>query len=101
MENTTIDGTEGALGPVEDPDEDEEEEALMRANALTPVVLEARLLRCPRSLHDLWKKFEFGYSGCKPAKEWTTVERGRDRFNYYRRNLFWMKASDLVRAGYC
>ena len=62
--------------------------------------MEARLLRCPRTLHDLWKEFEFGFSGCKPAKEWTTVEHGRDRFNYYRRNVFWMKVSELVRAGY-
>ena len=100
MEKTTIEGMEGALGPVEDPDKDEEEEALMRAHALRPVVLEARLLHRPRSLHDLWKEFEFGYSRCKPAKEWTTVEHGRDRFNYYRRNAFWMKESELLRKGY-
>ena len=23
--------------------------------------------------NDLWKEFEFGYSGCKPAKERTTA----------------------------
>ena len=34
------------------------------------------------------------------AKEWTTVECGRDRFNSYRRNEFWMKVPELVRAGY-
>ena len=52
MENTTIEGTEGAPGPVEDPKEDKEEEASMSANALRPVMLEARLLHCPRSFND-------------------------------------------------
>ena len=62
--------------------------------------MEARLVCCPRILHDLWKEFEFGYSGCKPAKEWPTVEHGRDRFNYYRRNVFWTQVSLMIRTGY-
>ena len=63
--NITFKGMEGVQGLVEASEEGKEEEALMRANAMRPVGLEARLLHCPRSLHDLWKEFEFGYSGCK------------------------------------
>ena len=64
------------------------------------VVLEARLTRCPKTLHDLWKEYEFGFSGCKPAKDVTSNERGKDRYNYYRRNVFWSQVSLMVRAGY-
>ncbi len=52
------------------------------------IVLEARLTRCPKTLHDLWKKYAFGFSGCKPAKGFTARERGKDHYNYYRRNVF-------------
>jgi len=64
------------------------------------MVLEPRLTRCPRSLHDLWKEYAFGFSGFKPAKDWTSRERGADRFNYYRRNVFWMQVVMMVRSGY-
>ena len=39
------------------------------------LVLEASLTRCAWSLHDLWKKCEFGLIGYKPAKDWTSQER--------------------------
>ena len=35
---------------------------------VVPVVLEACLTKCPKTLHDLWKEYEFGFCGCKPAK---------------------------------
>lgn len=41
------------------------------------VMLENRLTRCPKTLHDLWKEFEFGYTGCKQAKDFTSKERER------------------------
>jgi hypothetical protein len=72
----------------------------MNVPDVVPVVLEARLTKCPRTLHDLWKEYEFGFNGCKPAKDWTPAERGRDKFNYYRRNVVWKKISELVRGGY-
>ena len=64
------------------------------------VMLEARLARCPKTLHDLWKEYEFGFSGCKPAKDFTARERGRDRYNYYRRNVFWSQVCLMIRAEY-
>jgi hypothetical protein len=42
----------------------------------------------------------FGFSGYKPAREWTQAERGKDRFNFYRRNVFWSKVVEMVRLGY-
>jgi hypothetical protein len=68
--------------------------------AVVPVVLETRLMKCPKTLHDLWKEYEFGFHGYKPAKDWTATERGRDKFKYYRRNVVWKKICELVRGGY-
>ena len=65
-----------------------------------PAQLEARLTRCPKTLHDLWKEYEFGFSRCKPAKDFTSNERGKDRYNYYKRNVFWSQVSLMIRAGY-
>ncbi len=42
-------------------------------------------------------KFVFG--GLKPAKDWAASERGRDKYNYYRRNVVWQKGSELVGGG--
>jgi hypothetical protein len=44
-----------------------EEEDVDDSNDPPPVVLQARLTKCPRSLCDLWKEYVFGFSGCKPA----------------------------------
>lgn len=60
----------------------------------------ARLVKCPRTLHLLWREYMFGFSGYKPAREWTQAERGKDRFNFYRRNVFWSKVVEMVRLGY-
>ena len=72
----------------------------MDAPAVIPVVLETRLTKSPKTLHDLWQEYEFGFHGCKPAKDWTATERGRDKFKYYRRNVVWKKICELVRGGY-
>ena len=70
------------------------------ANDPVPVVPVAKLSKCPRSLYDLWKEYEFGFHGCKPAKDWTATERGRDKFKYYRQNVVWKKICELVCGGY-
>ena len=64
-----------------------------------PPPLVARLCACPRMLHDLWRENEFGYPGCKPAKDFTIQERGKDRYEYYRRNVFWTVVGRMVLAG--
>ena len=45
------------------------------------VVIEAELTKCPKTLHDLWKEYEFVFSDLKPAKDWTASERRRDSTN--------------------
>jgi hypothetical protein len=60
----------------------------------------AKLSRCPRTLHDLWREFEFGFAGYKAAKDFTDKERGADKCKYYRRNVFWRKVQELILAGH-
>ena len=36
----------------------------------------AKLAKCPKSLHDLWREYEFGLCGYKAAKDFTSRERG-------------------------
>ena len=76
------------------------DEGIEDANDPVPVVLQARLTKCPRNLYDLWKEFEFGFQGCKPTKDWTASERGKDRFKYYKRNIFLVQVSEIVWAGH-
>ena len=37
---------------------------------------------------------------CKAAKDFTVQERGQDKYQYYRRDVFWSKVAELVRAGF-
>jgi hypothetical protein len=60
----------------------------------------ARRYTCHRSLHELWREYEFGARGYKAAKDFTEKERGADTAKYYRRNIIWKKVSELIRAGY-
>ena len=58
------------IGGTDDIDAIEMVEDLVLAD---PVIHQARLAltRHMRSLHVLWKEYEFGCSGCKAAKDWT------------------------------
>ena len=64
------------------------------------VVMEDQLTKCLKTLYDLWKEFEFGFSSLKPATDWTAAGSGRDKYKYYRRNVVWQKVSELVRGGF-
>lgn len=66
----------------------------------SPCYLFAKLTNCPKSLHDLWLEYEFGFHGCKAAKDFTAQERGEDKYWYYCRNVFWSKIAELLRAGF-
>jgi hypothetical protein len=59
-----------------------------------------KLLGTPKCLYDLWKEYEFGLSGNKPAKSLTSAERGQCRHTYSRRKIFWDVIENLVRKGY-
>ena len=79
---------------------DEEPEAMQTDPEAVPVhPLIAKLSKCPRSLHELWKEYEFGSGGFKAAKDFTEKERGADKSKYYRRNVFWKKVGELILSG--
>ena len=61
---------------------------------------ELTLCRCPKSLHVLWQEYEFGVGGRKPAKLFTSTERGRVKFNYCLRNHFWNLMKRMLLRGY-
>ena len=70
------------------------------AAALVRPALIAALSKGPRTLFDLWEEYAFGIGGKKPAKDFTSFERGACRFVYCRRKVFWDCVSKHVNAGY-
>lgn len=60
----------------------------------------ARLSKCPKDLYTLWKEFEFGIRGNKPAKLFTRRERGAQKAVYSRRKLFWDLVLKLLKKGH-
>ena len=59
-----------------------------------------KLSHCPRSIHNLRLEYGLGFSGKKAAKDFNEKERGADKYRYYRRNEFWDKVCEMVRAGF-
>lgn len=53
----------------------------------------------PKNLLQLWHEYLFGLNGNKPAKDFTTVERGKCRFVYSRRKSFWDVMIQLINQG--
>ena len=45
-------------------------------------------------------EYEFGLGVRKAAKMFTPAERGRCKFTYCNRLIFWKKVSEMVRAGW-
>ena len=64
----------------------------------------ATLSSSPRSLMELWREFEFGIDGRKPASQFTIAERnnrsGGIKQKYYRRKDVWDAISCLIRGGH-
>ena len=60
----------------------------------------AKLYRSPKSLFDLWHEYQFGLNGEKPAKEFNSQERGKNKSMYCRRKVFWDVIRNLVNAGF-
>ena len=59
----------------------------------------ATLSKCPRNLYVLWQEYQFGLGGRKPARLFTSVERGRVKFKYSRRKIIWSAIDRMVRSG--
>ena len=62
-------------------------------------IVQVRLSKCPRDLWVLWKEWEQGLGGVKPAKAFTHAERGANKFSFCRRKVFWDTVEGMVRRG--
>ena len=63
----------------------------------------ATLAKQPRTLAELWEEYQVGIGGRKPAKDWTSTERGNRtgglKQKYYRRKMVWWTIEELMRRG--
>jgi hypothetical protein len=69
-------------------------------NRVQQQIYEATLSKNPKDLYDLWVEYEFGIEGRKPARTFNIKERGRNRYNYARRKVVWVKIEELIRNGH-
>ena len=53
----------------------------------------------PRTLQMLWQEYTTGIGGRKPAKDFTSQERGQCKSRYSRRKIVWDLIATQVRAG--
>ena len=59
----------------------------------------AKLVCNPKSLCILWNEYDFRIRGHIPVKSFSKEERGIDRYNYYKRNIFWSLVVEMVKKG--
>jgi len=90
---------EQALRTLQVEMDDDDDGAEGRTPRVAPRPL-ATLYRSPKSLYDLWQEYQFGLNGEKPAKDFSSSERGKNKSMYCRRKVFWDVISTLIRAGY-
>lgn len=60
------------------------------------VVKKDLLSSCPKDLNILWKEYQFGIDGRKPARLLTSVERGLVSSVYSKRHKVWKLIEDLI-----
>jgi hypothetical protein len=70
------------------------------AVGIHPVEYGVSLSACPRNLYVLWEEYEFGLNGQKPAKRFTSRERGIVRYKYTQRKIVWDKITMMIRQGH-
>ena len=86
-----------SIWPVVRPRNAKNEEAQTRQNNDRRGILMTRL----KDLYVLWHKYEFGSTDrVKPAKLFTSAERGRNKFVYSRRKVFWDMVGNMISRGY-
>jgi hypothetical protein len=59
-----------------------------------------KLSKGPRNLYVLWREFDVGLDGGKAARDFTSSERGANRYAYSRRKVFWDAVAGLLQMGY-
>ena len=60
----------------------------------------SKLTKSPSDLFVLWREYDQGLDGGKAAKDYTAVERGRNKHTYSRRRVFWDAVVKLMARGY-
>ena len=61
--------------------------------------LQAKLVKIPRTLHELWQEYELGSPGRKLVKDWTAQERGKCKYTICIRKFLCNKVAKIVQAG--
>lgn len=59
----------------------------------------AILLPHPRTAYNLWKEYQFGGLGRKPAKDFAPEEHGHLKSKYCYCKILWDKVSELIKTG--
>jgi hypothetical protein len=60
----------------------------------------ATLSPTPRTLHMLWQEYTVGIGGRKPARQFTSAERGLVKHRYSHRKYFWDVIDKLILRGF-
>ncbi len=68
--------------------------------AVPPAHIAPKLQKYVRNLYLLWKEYEFGLDGKKPAREFTRYERGQNKCTYSKHKVFWEVVERLIQRGY-
>ena len=66
----------------------------------TDYVFRYSLSGCPKTLNQLWVEYDRGIGGRAPAKNFTSIQRGKVTKTYYKRNLVWRCIATLIRSGH-
>ncbi|ETV95829.1 hypothetical protein H310_10873 [Aphanomyces invadans] len=69
-------------------------------NTPTTTTCPPELSKRPPELFVLWKKYEFGTGGNKPAKLFTAKERGAVKCTLSLRLTFWNAVDSMIRRGH-
>ena len=62
--------------------------------------VESTLSSLPKTLYDLWDEYTVGLEGRKPARLYSSHERGCCKHKYSRRKVMWDHTQELVQFGY-
>ena len=59
-----------------------------------------KLSRNPKDLYTVWKEWEFGLNGTKPARDFTIHERGKNKFAFSHRKNLWDTVTRMIAHGF-
>jgi hypothetical protein len=92
--------TRYAMAPVRPLNRQQQQQPQVGQEAQMQDVIGNARLGKPKTLLLLWHEYMNGLPGNKPAKDFTTAERGTVKYAYCRRKVFWDVMRDLINAGH-